>query len=181
MKRQSFLFIVVAVLFSLPAQADFVAAVCRGPTAGPVKVRGSDNQRCSGFVTLSPDGGSREVSFASMSGVLLSSSDGRSVVMIESYLEGFVVDGRVRAFRSGRADQDAGWGEFNPIVVRVFRDGREVAAHRIHGLIGEHPKLSESISHVKWLAEDPTSMPKEGPLKLRLLDGTTREVPLNPH
>lgn len=133
----------ISVFFALstlaaPAHADFVGAKCitEGAT---VKVLAKDSS-CVGYV----DKKGREIRFAApISGLVLSSADGERVVAIASYPKGNFADGEVR------------WGQDkNPVVVRVFKGGSEIATHRLTSLVAPE-KLRNTISHVSWLAEEP--------------------------
>ncbi len=163
------LLVFVLLTFSAIARADLVAAKCDGPKEGAVTaVSGSGG--CIGFARPGLDGGSTQVQFPSpMSGQLFVTADGRSVVMVASYLSGFLEKGRVIS-----RDMD-GRDAPNPIVMRIFRDGQEVAAHRIEALLGRPARLESSISHVRWMKA--CAVEAEG-VRLTLLDGTSLVIDL---
>jgi hypothetical protein len=156
----------VLVLFTVAgvARADLVASKCDGPRSGlvtPVSGPGG----CVGFSRPALDGGSTTVRFPSaMSGELFVTAEGRSVVMVASYLSGFLERGRVWAH------DDTGQDAPNPIVMRVFRDGKELAAHRLEALLGHPARLEATMSHVRWMKAGAV----EGEaVRLTRLDGTT--------
>ena len=134
-----------------PARADVAATICRGPTSGTVRVI-DDGSACTGYVRRAADGSETRVEFGRRaSGQLLASASGRTVVMIDSYL--------YAAFgRDGRITTIGGHPVANPPVVIIYRDGKLVAAHRIHDLLGRRPRVKKSISHIRWAGELPASI-----------------------
>jgi hypothetical protein len=137
------LVIILSILVSKTAYADFSHYLCTGPTTGDVRAI-SDDSACRGFRI-----GKREVLFSRIaSGHLLVSKDGHTAVMIEDYLPGRIHGKTVEA----EYDLDT---ITNPTVHVVYRDGKRVACHDIAKLAGDVTKLSESISHVKWIATMP--------------------------
>ena len=120
------------------ARADFAAFQCDGPSKGPVKAI-VDDGACVGYQATNT------VTFPFRgSGRLLASADGRTVVMLESYLNGTVKNGRIVEF-IGTTERP------NPIAVHIFRDGKLVAVHRIHDLVVRANLIVPSISHVRWV------------------------------
>ncbi|HEY5933706.1 MAG TPA: hypothetical protein VIU61_03705 [Kofleriaceae bacterium] len=135
------------------AHADYTRHSCRGPTAGPIEAIVDDNA-CVGYRIKASDGSvTRTVSFPFKgSGDLIASDDGRTVVMLQSYLDGFVDDhGNVVG---AEGDQDV----IDPIGIRIFRDGVLVKTHRVHELLGRKQLVNRSTSHVRWIREAPSKI-----------------------
>ena len=136
----------VITVSSSTSSADEVAQVCRDYTAGNVSATSHDGG-CSGFVVRDQRGQVvRRVRFDSvMSGELLSSPDGRSVVMVQSYLYGFLNK------RGHIVSHGGDSAVVNPAAVIVYRDGIRVASHLIHSLVVRPKLVTLSASHVQWL------------------------------
>ncbi len=146
------LLVIAGLLFSLhaSARADFVRYHCHGPTSGSIRVIADD--ACRGFFA-----GKKQHMFSRIvSGTLLASKDGKTVVLIEDYLSGSV-DAKRKVVT---ADIDSEQID-NPTVVQIWRDGARVAFYDIARLAKDVTKLEESTSHVQWVAALPTSV--DGP------------------
>jgi hypothetical protein len=149
MWSRSFAFVVIGLL-GAPARADFSAFVCTRPAGGAVEVLTKDNA-CVGYRYREPGGTRRQVDFGFRgSGELVASRDGRTVVMIQSYLLGGVDEAGDVVELVGASERK------NPVGVYVFRDGRLVASHRIHDLLVRRKLVRLSVSHVGWVREVPT-------------------------
>jgi hypothetical protein len=152
MSSRSFVFVVAVALgwSPAPARADYVARQCTGPAGGAVEVLVKDGA-CVGYRVTEPGGKRRQVDFGFLgSGKLVASRDGRTVVMIQSYLLGGVDAAGDVVELVGASERK------NPVVVFVFRDGRLVASHRIHDLLTRKKQVQPSVSHVSWVREAPT-------------------------
>ncbi len=120
------------------ARADDVLHSCQGaPNVQPIVKGGA----CVGFVASDANG--REVqrvaSGVFLSGTILASADGRSVVMLHSH-----------PTSSGDfATKDA---------VLVFRDSKQIAKHSMKDVIGRMELVSMSTSHYRWLANAPRTL-----------------------
>lgn len=152
--RVSILVGALATLSSIPSShADESAHYCQGPTSGPVSVI-HDGATCSGYQVADAKGGAPKlVDFDFKgSGRLLASSDGRTVVMLQSHLYGRVTKAAKVVEFVGPAEKK------NPVVLYVYRDGKKVASHRIHDLAKRPALLSQSVSHVRWLSTLPKGL-----------------------
>jgi hypothetical protein len=129
--------------FSKPAHADTAAFSCDVPSNGPISAIQPPGA-CAGFrVRALGDRPELVVKFGfNVSGMMLASRDGRTVVAITSYLFGGVA-GNGDVFEIRRKGKRK-----NPKVVFVYRDGKQVASHRINTLIARRHLLEQSISHV---------------------------------
>ncbi len=129
------------------AAADLVATRCNGPRAGNVRVITDDGSACRGFSTAG-----KEHRFARfVSGTLLVSKDDRTIVLVEDYLLGSVEGSAIVATVDGERI-------INPTVVQIWRDGNRVATYDIAHLVKDVKKVRETISHVRWVAQLPTSV-----------------------
>jgi hypothetical protein len=139
-----------ALLDAPPARADMVARHCDGPERGPVAAIVKGNA-CAGYRVARTSQPPRTVRFDfAGSGKLIASADGRTVVMIQSYLYGGID-------ATGDIVELVGAAEHkNPIAVHVYRDGKRIAQHRIHDLINRQVPIRKSVSHVHWLGSAPT-------------------------
>lgn len=128
------------------ARADSVGARCTTPAKSSVTVI-EQGSTCRGFIH-----GKQFVLFDRMvSGTVLSSTDGRTVVVIEDYLPANIEKKQVVAL--------IGWETIvNPSVMWVYRDGGRMAVYDIERLVKDVTKLQESISHVDWVGALPTSL-----------------------
>jgi hypothetical protein len=141
---RSFAFTLVCILSASPAAADFARYQCRAQ--GPVKVI-THGSTCRGF-----HADKKEVMFPRIaSGTLVSSKDGRTVVMIEDYLSGTITKAGIEA------DYDLEV-IVNPRVLHVYRDGVRVAAHDIARLVKDVDKVGQSISHIRWVETMPSEI-----------------------
>jgi hypothetical protein len=133
-------FIALALSFAASnARADYTAHICRAPKTGPVKALVRDNA-CVGYEVRG-----KRVRFSYPgSGQLIASSDGRTVVMLQSYLPGGIN-------AKGEIEQCCAPTVTNPVGVHIYRDGKEVAAHRMNDLIARKRLLKQSTSHVIWV------------------------------
>jgi hypothetical protein len=146
---------VIATLFALStAAADMVAHHCTGPTQGRVQVIKQGNA-CTGYRVEQAGRKPLQVDFDfTGSGTLLASRDGRTVVMIQSYLYG-------RIDHSGDIVEFVGAAEIkHPKVVYVYRDGRLVASHAIDDLLARKELVGQTTSHVRWVRAAPTRIGK---------------------
>jgi len=109
-----------------------------------------DNNACLGFLIREPGKPPRRVDFGFKgSGTLVASRDGRTVVMIQSYLYG-------RIDPAGELVELTDAGERkDPVGIYVFRDGKLIATHRIRDLLVRKRLVEPSTSHVTWVRELP--------------------------
>ena len=153
-------------LFLLPtslAAADSDASRCTGPTKGPVRVIRDepDGNACVGFVAAG-----KEHHFSRMiSGTLLVSKDTKTVVAIEDYLPANLENKEIVAFVDGEKIA-------NPRVLQIWYGGKRVRQYDVNRLVKDATKVEESISHVRWVAQLPTSI--EATFKLITTSG--REI-----
>jgi hypothetical protein len=147
---KSTLFVIASWFALSTASADTVAHYCTGPSSGPVEAIRPVNA-CTGYRVR---GTSIQVSFPyTGSGSLVASADGRTVVMIQSYLYGSVDD------VTGEIVELVGATEVkNPVGVYVYRDGKLVASHAIDDLVARKKLVGESISHVQWVRSAPKTI-----------------------
>lgn len=129
------------------AAADDVASRCTGPTSGPVRAIPDPEGGCRGFTA----GKKSEYFTRLVSGTVLASADGRTVVAIEDYLSANVEGQAVVALVGGEQI-------INPVVLQIWRDGKRVGRYDIKRLVQDVHKVRESISHVAWVATMPTSI-----------------------
>jgi hypothetical protein len=142
--------LLLLLLLSLPlgAAADMVPFRCDGPGEGPVTVLPGKGGTCGGF---SAHGATVRFDYPA-SGRIIASADGRTVVMVQSYLYGTVDrDQQVIGFEGGREVAD-------PIAVYVYRDAALVASHRFSELLDRRWILNPSVSHLSWVREAPPSI-----------------------
>ncbi|MBP6630367.1 MAG: hypothetical protein KA297_13105 [Kofleriaceae bacterium] len=132
------------------AHADFMAYQCQGPTTGPVVAVPGKAGACVGF-KRNRTGRTRVITFDhARSGVLLASPDGRTVVMVQSYLYGTrKADGTLVEFDGAGAERP------DPVVLEVFRDGKRLAQHRLGALLARPHLADLTISHVRWVDGEP--------------------------
>lgn len=124
------------------ADADLSAHYCQGPSDGPVAAIIEDNV-CVGYES---DGKRVDFDFKG-SGQLMASADGRTVVMLQSYLYGRIdEDGDIVEF-AGSTDHK------NPVAIFVYRDGKLVASHSIDTFIERAALVRQSVSHVRWMKD----------------------------
>ena len=133
-------------LHAARASADLVRYRCTGPTTGSVRVVVEDGT-CRGF-TVS---GKQQLFARMVSGTLLASQDGKTVVLIEDYLSA-TVDGTSIVTDIDRKRI------VNPVVVQIWRNGTRVGAHDIARLVRDVTKVEQSISHVRWVASLPANV-----------------------
>jgi hypothetical protein len=134
------------------AHADIKAFRCEGPRTGPVAAVANKADACVGF-TRDRTGPTRVITFEHpRSGVLLASPDGRTVVMVQSYLYGTRTDDGTLVEFSGVAGQPR---RPDPVVLEVFRDDKRLAQHRLGALLAR-PHLAElTTSHLRWVVGEP--------------------------
>ncbi len=145
------------------AAADFDASRCTGPTAGSVRVIAdtADGHACTGFIATG-----KTVRFSRMiSGTLLVSKDSKTIAMIEDYLPANLEGGASVALVGGEKIT-------NPTVVQIWRDGKRVGMYDVARLVKDVNKVSESISHVRWVMQLPKTF--DGTLTLTTTSG--REI-----
>lgn len=143
------LLLAVAILSAARAHADAVRYRCNGPATGPVRVITDDTHVCRGFTI-----NKKQTLFSRLaSGTLLTSRDGKTVVLIEDYLSGSVDTKR----KIVETDIDSEVIE-NPTVLQIWHDGHRVAFFDIARLTKDVTKLEQSISHVRWVAELPPTV-----------------------
>jgi hypothetical protein len=136
------LVLVAAFVLPLQSQADVVAHVCHGPKKGPVRAI-VEQGVCAGY--RHDDGTQVRFPFKG-SGSMIASADGRTVLMIQSYLSGQFDR------RTGEIVGDEGQGDRkNPNGLYVYRDGVLVATHRIHELVQRRYLVQNSVSHFSWV------------------------------
>lgn len=149
------------------ARADYSAHSCRGPASGPVRATVTDNA-CTGFVVSRPGARAKTVTFPFVgSGDLRASADGRTVVMIQSYLYGHIDE------HGKLVDMDAP-KVVDPIGIYVYRDGKLVARHTVRALLARLGEAEQSISHVRWVKTIPASIGKT--FTLEMVNGRTAEL-----
>ena len=127
---------VLGLVAAAPARADFVGAICEGGAGHMGAVATLTSTRddgCWGFVLPT---GKVVVFDAPASGRLLWSKDARSVVMVSTWINGRPEPG------------------FDPVAVRVFRDGRLLQQHTLSA-VATPAEVKASISHVHWTGELP--------------------------
>lgn len=151
MKTHSLIVSTLLVALSPVAHADLVATVCRGPSAGLVRAVDQGGGACTGFVVRTRTATKRVDFGRRASGDLLASADGRTVVMIDSYLYAGVA-------RSGWIETFERTPVVDPPVVAIYRDGELVASHRIHALLSSDKRVERSISHIRWVKALPASV-----------------------
>jgi len=133
------LLVAALLALSLPGQrsarADITARSCRA--IGPAKAVVKDNA-CTGFVV-----GTTKVAFPYLgSGRIISSADGRTVAMVQSYLYGRIDrNGNVISYDDNKT---------NPIALYIYRDGKLVASHRFDDLVKRRGLIWPSVSHLHW-------------------------------
>ena len=135
-------------LFLLPtslAAADSDASRCTGPTKGTVRVilDTSDGNACVGFVAAG-----KEHHFSRM----IRSSVGLQVSKAVAFVDGEKIA--------------------NPRVLQIWHGGKRVRQYDVNRLVKDTTKVEESISHVRWVAQLPTSI--EATFKLITTSG--REI-----
>lgn len=113
-------------LLSLSASADFAGEICEhGPYASVLT--SSSRMACYGFVD-----GDRAVLFDEpISGRVISSSDGSTVIALSTWLPTHV---------AGR----------DPLVIQVFKAGKRTHAYRLSEVV-DQKDLQHSISHASWI------------------------------
>jgi hypothetical protein len=80
-----------------------------------------------------------------VSGAVLASNDGRTVVAIQSNLYGGMSpDGTLYAADDAKSKQD-------PAVVLIYRDGKQIAVYHLAELLLRPRMVTLSVSHVQWL------------------------------
>ena len=133
------------------AFADFAAYQCLSEKSGAVTAS-AKNGWCDGY-RATVNGKTTAVKFDFVgSGRLVASDDGRTVVMIQSYLHGGSdKSGNIVEYRGKKSIA-------NPIAVYVYRDGKRIATHRIHQLLKRKKLASTSISHVNWVRSAPATI-----------------------
>ncbi len=150
-----------------PAHADFVAAKCVGPKSGPVAALRLDRSHaCVGYQSTR-SGRSTLVGFPfAISGEVIASADGRSVVVLHSYISGHRDFKTKKIYGTGRTGL-----EENPEVIFFYRDDKLVASYRINEItLGKG--IRPSTSHITWLKRAPRQLQGET-LPLTLLSGRT--------
>lgn len=142
--RLSALYLLTGVALASPARADFSKYNCEGPSTGPVKAIVDEGNSCGGY--RQADGKTVRFNFKG-SGKLIASADGRTVVMVQSYLPGRLdwKAGEIYGDEGERSESK------NPIAIRIYRDGALVATHRVHELLHRPRLASQSVSHVGWV------------------------------
>jgi len=80
-----------------------------------------------------------------VSGAVLGSNDGRTVVAIQSDLYGGMrPDGTLYAAGDAESKRD-------PAVVLIYRDGKQIAVYHLAELLLRPRMVTASVSHVRWL------------------------------
>ncbi|MEO8700796.1 MAG: hypothetical protein ABI867_12175 [Kofleriaceae bacterium] len=125
---------ITLVLTTTAARADFAAEVCM--TAPNVKAitDGEGDNACAGFVATDAKGkeASRVDKGYAVSGSILATPDGRSVVMLQHYPQ---------------TDEHL---ETKDGIV-FFRDGKQIARYPIRDLVVRMELLEDSVSHTHWV------------------------------
>ena len=135
------------------ASADFSQYSCHTPATQSIEAIIDDNA-CVGYHVKAADGSiAKTVRFPFKgSGKLIASADGRTVVMLQSYLPGHADP------KGNIVEEDGATSTKNPIGIHVFRDGVSIATHRVGDLVLRKHLVSSSISHVRWIREAPDTL-----------------------
>ncbi len=161
--------IVSSLTFTSAAHADLSKYSCHA-LGGSAVVPLIEQNACVGYKQLDASGiTKRTVKFPFMgSGRMVSSEDGRSVIMLQSYMPG-VID------KNGDVSADVTPNK-NPVAIWVYRDGQKIKTHRLLSLIARKKLIRQSISHLNWLRKDPSGISSD-----TLVIHTTdfREVTIN--
>lgn len=134
---------VLAAMLHTPGtgRADLTARSCQ--TTGPATAIVKGNA-CAGFTV-----GTTKVMFPYLgSGRLISSADGRTVAMVQSYLYGRIDRSRDVIEVIGF---DGASNKKNPMALYIYRDGKLVASHRIHDVVQRRGLIWPSTSHIHWV------------------------------
>lgn len=175
MIRMIWLSLLLSCALGASARADFAAHQCVAPTTGPVRAIEKSNA-CTGYRVERAGKTVTSVAFPFLgSGTLLASADGRTVVMIQSYLSAVIDDaGEVSELVTSTVNgKPTAKHVTNPIAVYVYRDGKPIAQHHINDLVDRgtprdaakrklHRQhlVEESISHVRWVGKMPATIGK---------------------
>ena len=155
-------------------RADTAARKCL--YSGPESIRPIESGGgCIGY-TADRAGRSERVEFGrALSGHMMASPDGRTVVMVQSYLYG-----RYEREKHEVTEFD---GESNPEVVFIYRDHKLAARHRTHDLVMRGRFYSNSESHVSWTrdlgmprADDGRFVLDTVDFRRLVFDGTTGKI-----
>lgn len=158
-----------ALLAASPCFADATAYSCSPTTPRNVVVT-TRAGACAGFVWKRDQGAPIQVQFPMLvSGEVLGSNDGRTVVAIQSNLRGGMrPDGTLYAADDAASKRD-------PVAVLIYRDGKQIAAYHFAELLSRPRMVTLSVSHVQWL-RGMSRFDQSNGMKLLLITTSLREI-----